>query len=223
MRSRIILAFALLLIMPLPLAAAYAQQAPAPEELFQERKPAPIRPPPKTQPGTMPADRLQLPEEEAPPKKLYDSIEDIPTEVLQDAKRFESYCTNNTLIKRHYNCECLSSKYLDQRIIDGPDAHFTVVMSKIMDQCFDIPAAAAHGYDRCIGTGSMTYDGGMDPEEYCQCVANNYALLVQRSKGAISGRITSHAMSSATLRCQTPPVGKENPFRRLDNPKAPLP
>jgi hypothetical protein len=190
----------------------FAQDAPAPSELFEEKSvPNKIEEEPqKNYPDTL------LQEKPQKQKPLFEKYSDIPQEALDDMNDFHEYCNKDILVRQHYDCDCLSATYLDQRIKEGPIADRSVVMSKIMEQCVSVSAAAAYGYERCQGYGSMNYDGGMEPEEYCACVGNNYALLLKQSGYGLSGRMMRSFMTSATLRCQTPTSGGSNLLPRLD-------
>lgn len=186
-----------------------AQNAPAPEEL--------LNPTPKNPEVLEP--QQPIPEPVDPDKKPlpFESYDDIPQEALDDAHDFYEYCKKDLRLPTHYNCECWGSRYLEERIKLGPLASRSSVMMNINKECINIEGAAAYGYKRCQGYGSTTYDGGLDPEEYCECIGNNYALLLQQERGFyMSGKKMNALFTSATLRCRKPPPGMPKIFKRLD-------
>lgn len=148
----------------------------------------------------------------------YSDFSEIPQEALEDMQRFYEYCEGNFVLQRHYNCECLSSNYLDERIRTGPIADYSVVLSKITTTCVDPAAAAGTAFEQCMKTGGLSYSGGeMSPEEYCECVGNNYAILVSRLVNkSMEPRVTRGLMTSAYLRCKEFPPGIVKPVQRLD-------
>jgi hypothetical protein len=57
----------------------------------------------------------------------------------------------------------------------------------------------------------------MSPDEFCQCVGNNYAILMQRSQAFVMNMNSINSlMTSANLRCKTPAPGTPDVFERLD-------
>ncbi len=148
----------------------------------------------------------------------FETYTDIPQAVLDEAEEFYEVCQKSYAYQPHYNCECLSTRFVDERIRLGPDTSQSQVISTIRSECIDAAASSGFAYDQCMMTGSLTYTGGeMTPEEYCECVGNNYAILIanMNTKG-ISSRTVESAMGSALSRCQEYPAGTIKPLRRLD-------
>lgn len=193
----------------------YAQEAPAPDILFDEdRGGATERPDLSDELG--PGNRFQVPEPEKE-ERPYSGYSDIPAEALQEMQDFFLRCDTDRLLKSHYNCQCLASEYLDERIRQGPIVDSSVILEGINTKCIDYGAAAGYAYNECLQYGGLGYDGGMSPEDYCQCIGQNYGILFRRSEGvSLSSSIIRRYSQSAKLRCATFPPGIENPFPRLD-------
>lgn len=191
--------------------AVQAQDAQAPAELFEEKIDEPeVIPTPETP---------LIPESLGPEKNNvpYKSYKDVPEEALMDAQNFYEFCDSQPRYRDHYDCRCMGARYLDERIKAGPDVSRTQIMIGLNGECINVPGAAGHGYNFCLQYGQRNYDGSMEPEEYCQCVGNNYAILLQRARGfTMSRRDTSQLMSSAFLRCNRPKPGTPDMFPRLD-------
>lgn len=212
MRISLFLLFTVLCLAVLPLAAANAQYAPAPTELFDEK--------PKEEPKEIEPNRPTLPEPTDPNKKPlpFKSYDEIPQEVLDEAKTFYEYCKNDPRLPTHYDCRCWEQRFVEERIRMGPNVPRTAIIGAINRECIDTTAAAGYAYEKCQGNGMSNYHGGMDPEEYCVCVANNYSILLERDKNFhLHGKKTGALFSGATIRCQpAPPPGVANTFPRLD-------
>jgi len=203
-----ILVFSLAPTLPLS-----AQSAPAPNELLEE----PVAPEP-AEPETLAPDPLLIPGAEEDKLDLpFDDYSDIPPEALAEMQKFYEDCEDDKMLSAHYECKCWSTRFLEERIKTGPIKPRISVMLGITDECFNIPGAAGYALKRCEATGMMHYDGKMSPEEYCQCVANNYAIQLDFMEGQRLTRNRSNSMmTSSILRCKTPNPGDVNIFKRLD-------
>lgn len=200
-----------------PCITANAQNAPAPSELLEEpvppqpqtEEPDVLEPDPYDIPGTEDPDAVDLP---------FNSYSDIPPEALAEMQRFYKDCNEDRLLSKHYECKCWSTRFLEERIRMGPIVPQLNVALSIADECFNIPGAAGYALEKCRGYGSFTYDGGMSPDEYCQCVANNYAIQLDYMTDQQFTRQKSNSMmTSSILRCQTPQnPGEVKVFKRLD-------
>lgn len=192
---------------------AMSQNAPVPEELLQDPSNAPAEPE-MLEPNLPP-----IPDSQAVKKNPlpFESYDDIPTEALEDMEDFFKKCQNDPRLPTHYNCECWASRYLEERIKLGPIASRSSVIMKIDNECINIEGAANYAYQRCQQYGFVNYDGGMEPDEFCECIGNNYALLLQQERGfSLSSRKITGLYTSATLRCLTPAPGMNRILNRLD-------
>lgn len=192
---------------------AIAQSAPAPQELLQNPSNVP------TEPEVLEPNLPQIPDSQAVENNPlpFESYDDIPTEALEDMQNFFEMCQKDHRYPTHYNCECWASRYLEERIKLGPIASRSAVIAEIDNECINIEGAANYAYERCQQYGHINYDGGMEPDEFCECIGNNYALLLQRERGFyLTSRKTTGLYTSATLRCKEPPQGMNRLLNRLD-------
>lgn len=195
-------------------------QAPVPQELLEDAPKAPKEPEQiQPIPGTIDPRLIPTPDAEEKNKRAlpFKNYSDIPDEALADMQDFHKECEAHYDLSAHYDCECLSSRYLEERIKAGPNESRQQLTMKLSGECFNIPGAAGRGFDRCQASGSLNYNGGMSPTEYCECVGRNYAILVQRTKGGLNRRKINSIMSSALLRCRASTPSNKNIFKRLDN------
>ena len=116
-------------------------------------------------------------------------------------KVFFEMCQDDYVLQMHYNCECMATRYLDERIRVGPIESRALIISRINKECVDDAAAAGTAYNKCLKYGGMNYTGGsMSPEEYCQCVGNNYAILLKTSPPRAMGmKYMNQLMTSAYI------------------------
>lgn len=150
---------------------------------------------------------------ELPFKKL----SEVPQEALEEMQSFFERCGEEHLLRSHYNCECLASEFLVERINLGPIVSQNQVLGNIQGKCIDTVATAGYAYENCLIYGVLNYQGGMSPTEYCECIGRNYSILMNRSTFSnLNARIIKSNMVSATLRCTNTGQNVRNPFPRLD-------
>lgn len=226
-KTRIVFLLALILCAGYLFSAHTAHaQAPAPQELLEDpaskTKKAPDAE--KPVPGTLDPRLAPIPGANAEDKKAlpFKNYSDIPDEALADMQNFHEECLVHYDLSAHYDCDCLSSRYLEERIKAGPNQSRQQIMLDISGECLDIARAAGRGYERCQSSGALNYNGGMSPEEYCECAGRNYAILLQRSKGALTRTKLNSSMSSALLRCRASTPDTKNIFERLDTTHVPI-
>lgn len=190
---------------------ANAQSAPVPQELLEDK--------PKEEPQQILPDAKTVPEPQTRKENAlpFERWEDIPQEIIDEAQSFHDDCANDPKLPTHYNCQCWAQRYMEERIKMGPNVDRSMIMSQINRECIDEVAAAGYAHARCEKIGIAMYNGGMSPDEFCDCVANNYAILVRETPTFyLSGKSMGALYSSASLRCQPTRAGAPNVFRRLD-------
>jgi len=220
-----------LLSLHIMVSPAFAQ-APAPQELLEAPKEENVMPPTQAEPGAQEPQtpenptsgildpnikRIPDPSDQQENALPFDNYSDIPDEALKDAQDFYEFCKTDFIMSSHMDCRCLGSGYLEERIKAGPDAPRQQIMLTLNNPaCLSVDLAAGYGYEKCQKNGMLTYEGGMTPEEYCECTGRNYALILKGSTGIVTRKTLSGAMTSSYLRCRPSKPGNVNIFRRLD-------
>ncbi len=125
----------------------------------------------------------------------------LPPAYLEEAQEFFDSCGGHLVYGSHYNCECLSSKYLDQRIKLGRFADPSLIKLNISNSCASEPAAAGYAYKNCMKRG-FNVPTRFGIKEYCSCIANEYAEMYVRSGQSFSPKLLIALQTEANLRCQ---------------------
>jgi len=110
---------------------------------------------------------------------------EVPDAVIVEAKIFEQYCRTQANFSPYYNCECLAAAFLNERIKQGPEAARSSVMLQIENNCYDATQAAGIQYDTCMGN-ALLLPRNIQPEDYCTCYANTFAVIFENMKVKIS-------------------------------------
>lgn len=210
MRTLSFLLLALIFIVSAP-HQANAQSAPVPQELLDDK---PAEAPQQIQPDAKTVPEPQTRKENALPFKRW---EDIPQEIIDEAQAFHDECAKSPRLPTHYNCQCWGQRFLEERIKLGPNADKSYIVRTINRECIDEIAATGYAYERCQKQGMALYNGGMSPDEFCECIANNYYILLRNDDNfSMTSRTTGALYSSAAIRCQPRKQGVPNLFPRLD-------
>ena len=131
------------------------------------------------------------------------SAADIPDAVFYEVKTFERYCQLQPTYYQYYDCECLAARFLDQRILVGPDAERTSIMMEIEDHCQDATQAAGQQYQTCLGN-TLLLPSNNDPELYCQCYANKFAEIFEDNNLKVKPSVLISVQTEAHSQCQQP-------------------
>ena len=138
------------------------------------------------------------------PTPALDPYADLPEEYIVEAQKYYALCEGDASLYLYYNCKCLGSKFLDQRIKLGPEAEQTSIILDIRGECADASRAAGYEYEQCVNNGAMM-PYNIPLEEYCACYANTFAKLYeQNSYDGPGARVFTHFQAQAYLTCKNP-------------------
>lgn len=134
---------------------------------------------------------------------------EIPDAYIQEAKLYMKYCQVELKMRRHYNCECLAAKFLDERITAGPEVSRAKIANNLTDQCQDASEAAAGQYTSCLGNG-LLLPPGIEPMVYCTCYANQFAKVFEDLKLVVGPATMTKVQSKAHVQCRKPGFAELN-------------
>jgi hypothetical protein len=136
-----------------------------------------------------------------------DPYADLPEEYIEEAEKFYNECQTNDNMSRYYNCECLASKFLDKRIMAGPEVLNDIIVQSITHECADAAGAAGQEYQSCLENAPMM-PANIPIEEYCTCYANTYAKLYEKYSLGPSSNTFIKLQTEAHISCQNPDLAK---------------
>ena len=127
---------------------------------------------------------------------------DTPREYLEEAEAFHGKCESDSRFYQFYDCQCLSVKYLDERIKSGPERAQNSIILALQRECKDGTYAAGVEYERCMKNGTLLFARGKTPDEYCACFGNEYAKLYEKYNVTPGTYGMVEVASQAHLNCQ---------------------
>lgn len=132
-------------------------------------------------------------------KTEYDNV---PTRYIDEALLFRSRCEADPDKILYYNCECLSVKYLDQRILRGDDYDGVNIEADIQAECKDGTRLADTMYNACFAQRVMPAPG-QDYEKFCACFGNEYAKSYESVQGVVSANTQINIRTNSILTCKS--------------------
>ena len=133
---------------------------------------------------------------------------EIPDEYLDEAQNFFLYCENKTLLREYHDCECLASRYLDQRIKRGGTADRSHIMLSIRNTCHEASEAAGAEYNSCMGS-TTSIPIKVEPKVFCECYANTYAKLFEEYGASVSSKTIVKLRTRSRVTCLNPKLGQK--------------
>lgn len=117
------------------------------------------------------------PDDEQSASEIFSLLpDDIKQEIIDEAAQVQRLCERNSREAMFYDCECIASRFIDGRVIRGPDIAQSSITSEIKPDCVNVAGVAGYAYRQC---NSMRAYGASRPEEVCNCYGNYVAYKFQ--------------------------------------------
>lgn len=98
---------------------------------------------------------------------------DIQKQILDEAEGVNRQCNQYNLYSQFHNCECLGTRYFEERVFN-PEASKDTIVGEISGECASIAGVAGYGYDMCV-TSMRKVLVQERLGAYCTCYANTLA------------------------------------------------
>lgn len=135
-------------------------------------------------------------------------LEDVPEEYIEEALNFFDRCEAEPRFNRHYNCECLSSNYLDKRIEVGSDMGSNGILLAIEKTCADATLAAGYYYEQCLNNHSLISTDNVSIGDYCECFGNEYARIYESFDVEPNSETFIAVQTRAMVACKNPELSR---------------
>lgn len=99
---------------------------------------------------------------------------EMQEEILDEAIGFQVECNRKRTYATFHDCECLSLRYLEERLLRGPEASADSIEYHIAHECTNPASIAGFAYGRCFRLYQTTTRPD-DLERTCECYANEFA------------------------------------------------
>ena len=132
----------------------------------------------------------------------------VPDAYFKEADAYRDECENKPSMHQYYNCDCLSLEYLKRRIDHPRDTKNSIVLA-INRTCPDATEAAGHEYQQCLRNSSLAPTTSSSPEKYCECFANTYAKLFEKSGRPTGTNTFIDLETQAYIACDNPDLAKK--------------
>lgn len=107
---------------------------------------------------------------------VFDQLpKDMQDELLKEMDQVHLNCSRNELFSAYQDCDCMATKYLDARLLGGPELNMVDLMNDIGKECPNTPAIAGKMFDECNMLPNVYALTDKEREEFCTCFANKVA------------------------------------------------
>lgn len=105
---------------------------------------------------------------------------DLQDELLDEAQQVYNECSQKMDYRDFHDCRCISSRFLETRLVQGPDRNRYDLLNEIRSQCADAPAIAGTSYDMCMNRLALLspqtrHLRDKEIEDHCKCFARTMA------------------------------------------------
>ncbi|GJL85972.1 MAG: hypothetical protein DHS20C02_17470 [Micavibrio sp.] len=133
-------------------------------------------------------------------KYLGEDLSEIPDEYIEEAHKFYENCNATYQMSMNYDCECLSTRFLDNRVEREEEVSADEILMYISTECPNTAGAAAHIYNACLTQGPLL-PPNQKVEDFCECTANTFAKIYKDAGISAGSQQYTSLRSSAMLMC----------------------
>lgn len=136
-----------------------------------------------TLPTALPAQAQDMipTEQEKQPLSAAEIFEQLPPEIQEELKAEADtvfrQCEQRTYYARLHDCGCIAISFLDQRILQGPNATNFNLWQEIGPECINVAGMAGDSYESC----TKRFFNQEKYNEFCECYANTMADKYKKS------------------------------------------
>ena len=122
---------------------------------------------------------------------------------MDEAEAMFAECKGSLKLSRRFDCECYASRFLSERIKQGPTAQKEQILLSFENECRNVLDSTGHEYTGCMGN-PMYYPENVEPKDFCECYARRWAKLYESYPGKINRFTTKNIRMRARAQCQNP-------------------
>lgn len=98
---------------------------------------------------------------------------EVQSQILDETNSVHNQCTQYKIYSQFHNCECLGSRYFEERVF-SPDKSKDTLVAELAGECTSVPGVAGYGFDQCIAAMKyIVHQTHMSA--FCNCFANTLA------------------------------------------------
>ena len=102
----------------------------------------------------------------------------IQRNLLKEAEVAGEDCADNMVLSVYQDCTCRAVKFVEARLVEGPDISINTLQNKISTSCPNPKAITAHQARQCVEL--MNAAASYDPDElntFCGCLGETVARM----------------------------------------------
>lgn len=101
---------------------------------------------------------------------------DMQEELLAEMDNAHRICAGSVSYRIYHDCDCIAVKFLDRRLMKGPEFGFSNLMYEVSRECVNEVEIAGNEFQRCLMRMQQYGDKYKEKSlAMCECVGNEYA------------------------------------------------
>ena len=120
---------------------------------------------------------------------------------LDEAQAVYDRCKADLHMSKNHDCECLSARFLDERLKRGPTASHNTIYITLQHECFNTVETTGKEYSTCMSRSSHTSPENVERKAYCECYARQWAKNLESHDGFFHGSTYRQLRLNARSHC----------------------
>ncbi|PCI53724.1 MAG: hypothetical protein COB36_11885 [Alphaproteobacteria bacterium] len=129
-------------------------------------------------------------------------LSNLTNKQLAEAESVFQHCKERRALNSQFDCECFASRFLDERLEVGPLQNWDVIFSRFSSDCRNVVETTGIEYSSCMAHFGIKDAINMEPKEYCECYARQWADLFENYPGKITFNTKQSLKSQARGHCK---------------------
>ena len=121
---------------------------------------------------------------------------------IKEAEAVFQHCKEKRVLNSQFDCKCFSSRFLEERRKVGPLIKWDSIFLRFRNDCRNVEETTNMEYSSCMAHFGIKDAINMEPKEYCECYAKEWAELFENYPGKLTFNAKGSLKSQARGHCQ---------------------
>lgn len=132
------------------------------------------------------------------------NIEKYSQKDIAEAEAFFEDCSGDTGYRISFDCECLASRFLEERHKRGPLYPAESIKVLLQLECRNVVETTGYEYSSCMSSPAFRNTNGIERKTFCECYARQWAKMYESFRGVVDSKSTMNMQANARGICKKP-------------------
>lgn len=123
---------------------------------------------------------------------------------IEEAEAVFDRCESESRLNKNFDCECLASRFLEERHKNGPVLQQDAILISLQTECKNVVETTGIQYSNCMSSPSFRNTNGIEQRDYCECYARRWAETYEQYSGVVDSKSSINLQANARGFCQQP-------------------